>query len=310
VNERKWTRWLWLIGMFAAPTMVLAAAGCSDISVRGQGQADKDYPATQLAGDGMTNSIGMKLVYVPAGEFMMGSSGSAAQMAARYGAKPEYFANEFPQHRVIIRSGFWMGESEVTQGQYTAVMNAEPWLEKLYVQPADYNPAVFVSWEDAVEFCRRLSEREGRTYMLPTEAQWEYACRAGTTAKYSFGDEASDSDDYAWFKGNTLDIGEPYAHPVALLKPNAFGLYDMHGNVWEWCRDYYNSEYHGKVAEPAIDPEDAQPAAARVLRGGCWYYEPPYGRCAYRGGSTVPSRCNARIGFRVILINVEPCYPQ
>jgi formylglycine-generating enzyme required for sulfatase activity len=121
-------------------------------------------------------------------------------------------------------------------------------------------------------------------------------------SEYSFGDNAADRDDYAWFKGNTLDIGEPYAHPVALLKPNGFGLYDMHGNVWEWCRDYYDSDYYGKVADPALDPENTQPAPARVLRGGCWYYGSQYGRCAYRGGSTPAGRRNARIGFRVILV--------
>jgi formylglycine-generating enzyme required for sulfatase activity len=125
-------------------------------------------------------------------------------------------------------------------------------------------------------------------------------------SEYSFGDNAADRDDYAWFKGNTLDIGEPYAHPVALLKPNGFGLYDMHGNVWEWCRDYYDSEYYGKAAGSAIDPENTRPAAARVLRGGCWYYGSQYGRCVYRGGSTPAGRRNARIGFRMIVVGAAP----
>lgn len=102
-------------------------------------------------------------------------------------------------------------------------------------------------------------------------------------------DGVSGDDDFASFKGNTLAIGEPYAHPVALLKPNAFGRYDTHGNVWEWCRDYYDSEYYRKVADPAVDPENTQPAAERVLRGG----------------STPAGRRNARIGFRVILIGVD-----
>jgi formylglycine-generating enzyme required for sulfatase activity len=286
--------------------MILAVAGCSGSCVRRQKQPGEDHPPGPVAGEVITNSIGMKLVYLPAGEFTMGSRGSTALLAARYGAKPEYFANEFPPHRVIIREGFWMGETEVTQGEYKAVRNSEPWLEQPYVQQAECNPAVFVSWDDAVEFCRRLSARENRSYMLPTEAQWEYACRAGTTTEYSFGDDAADSDDFAWFKGNTLDIGEPYAHAVALLKPNGFGLYDMHGNVWEWCRDPYDNEYYGKVADPALDPENTQPAAARVLRGGCWYYGSQYGRSAYRGGSTPPSRRNARIGFRVILVGAAP----
>jgi formylglycine-generating enzyme required for sulfatase activity len=298
-----WRGWTEAVVLSAT---ILAATGCSGYSVHEPKQPGEDHPPGPVAGEVITNSIGMRLVYVSAGEFAMGGSGSAAALAARYGGRAEHFANEFPSHRVIIREGFWMGETEVTQGEYRSVMKVEPWLEKPYVRQADYYPAVFVSWEDAAEFCRKLSEREDRPYLLPTEAQWEYACRAGTTTEYSFGDDAAQSDDFAWFKGNTLGIGEPYAQPVALLKPNGFGLYDMHGNVWEWCRDYYDGDYYAKVADPAIDPENTLPAPARVLRGGCWYYEAQYGRAAYRGGSTPPGRRNVRIGFRVILVGAGP----
>jgi len=255
------------------------------------------------SGEVIASTIGMNLVYIPAGEFRMGGSGSAAQLAARYDGNEAYFTNEYPQHRVRISRGFWMSQTEVTQGQYQAVMGSEPWLEKTYVQRADYNPAVFVSWDDAVAFCERLGRKEGQTYQLPTEAQWEYACRAGTTTQYNFGEDESTSEEYAWFKGNTLDIGEAYAQPVGLLKPNAFGLYDMHGNVWEWCRDYYDPQYYRKLGEPAIDPENSRPAPCRVLRGGCWYYAPQYGRSSYRGGSTPGTRRNCRIGFRVIRVD-------
>jgi formylglycine-generating enzyme required for sulfatase activity len=303
-RRRQQVHWTRLAGMVVPAIVVLVAAGCSDR----REPLLEDPSARPRAGEVMTNSVGMTLVYVPAGEFLMGNRSSVETMARQYGAQPEYFANEFPRHRVILRSGFWMGESEVTQGQYKTVMEAEPWLEKPYVEQAGWNPAVFVSWEDAILFCRRLSAREGRTYGLPTEAQWEYACRAGTDTEYSFGAAESTAEDYAWFKGNTVGIGEPCAHPVALLKPNAFGLYDLHGNVWEWCRDYYDGEYYGKSGSPAVDPENIQPMPNRVLRGGCWYYEPQYGRSSYRSSGPA-SRRNARIGFRVILLHAQPDLP-
>jgi formylglycine-generating enzyme required for sulfatase activity len=281
-------------GMVALMAVSVVVGGCHSTG----------RPLRPQAGDVRTNSIGLELVYVPSGHFLMGAGGSPAELAARYDAGPEYFANEFPQHRVIISKGFWMSRTEVTQGQYRTVTDAEPWLEQAYVQQGDFNPVVFVSWDDATEFCRRLSCAEGRTYKLPTEAQWEYACRAGTTTQYSFGDDESQGDEYACFKGNTFDIGERHAQPVAMLKPNAFGLCDMHGNVWEWCRDAYDPRYHSELCDPAVDPENTRPAKARVLRGGCWYYDSPFGRSAYRGGSTPPGRRNCRIGFRVILLDV------
>ena len=291
----------------ASLVAVIVVAGCSELApLRGHAHDDLGVPGRESrpqAGDVWGNSLGLELVYIPAGRFTMGGAGSPEALSARYGAKPEYFANEFPRRQVIISKGSWMGRTEVTQGQYRTVMNAEPWLDKALVQAGDFNPAVYVSWDDAVEFCRRLSEKEGRTYRLPTEAQWEYACRAGSTGEYNFGDDESNYEAHACFKGNTFDIGERSAQPVAMLQPNAFGLYDMHGNVWEWCRDAYDPEYYGRLTDPAVDPENTWPAEARVLRGGCWYYGPQFGRSAYRGGSTPPGRRNSRIGFRVILLD-------
>jgi formylglycine-generating enzyme required for sulfatase activity len=249
------------------------------------------------AGNVVTNSIGMKLVYIPAGSFMMGSGGSAAELAREYVAVEADFAVEFPQHEVHISKGFWMGQTEVTQGQYKSVMNAQPWSEKDYVQEDANNPAVCVSWDDAVEFSRKLSEQTGETYRLPTEAEWEYACRAGTKTRFSFGDSDSSLGDYAWFKGNTYDVDEAYAHSVGQRKPNPWGIYDMHGNVWEWCLDWYAADYYSN--SPESNPEGPDEGSRRVCRGGGWGDWPRFCRSAYRTRLTPSVRFNDFLGFRV-----------
>ncbi|HIG30388.1 MAG TPA: formylglycine-generating enzyme family protein, partial [Verrucomicrobiales bacterium] len=127
---------------------------------------------------------------------------------------------------------------------------------------------------------KKLSEKEGKTYRLPTEAEWEYACRAGTNTTWSFGDDEKDLGDYGWYKENAFDIGEKYAHQVGLKKPNAWGLYDMHGNVWEWCHDYYGDDYYKKSRKK--DPMGPAPGAFRVFRGGSWDYYSRDSRSAFR----------------------------
>jgi formylglycine-generating enzyme required for sulfatase activity len=156
-------------------------------------------------------------------------------------------------------------------------------------------PATYVTWNDGVEFCRKLSEQEGVEFRLPTEAQWEYACRAGTTTIYSFGDDVLKLGQYAWYKKNTLDVGEIYAHRVGQKPPNPWGLYDMHGNVLELCQDWYR-----KYESPAVD-DPAGPASGRVrvLRGGSFYFETDYCRSAIRLNWRPVNRSND-IGFRVL----------
>ena len=239
----------------------------------------------------VTNSIGMKLVYIPAGSFAMGSSNSSYQRDRR-------FSNEYPQHQVHISKGFWMGQTEVTQGQYEFVMKAQPWSGEKSVQEDANNPAVYVSWNDAVEFCRKLSQQEGRTYRLPTEAEWEYACRAGTTTRFSFGDSYSSLGDYAWYRSNTYSVGQAYAHPVRQKKPNPWGLYDMHGNVSEWCSDHYGEEYYSN--SPSVDPNGPRSGTRRSLRGGYWGETWLYLRSSDRRWS-VPERRWRSYGFRVVL---------
>ena len=244
-----------------------------------------------------TNSIGMKLVLIPAGEFMMGSHESAQALAKDYNTKTEYFASEQPLHRVRITNPFYLGVTEVTQGQWEAMWDGEG----LVKEGNDY-PAVYVSWDDAVAFCQKLSTRDGVSYRLPSEAEWEYACRAGTTTRYCFGDNASDLGDYAWFADNSRDLDEKYAHGVAMKKANRLGLYDMHGNVLDWCQDWYDSDYYaGSTTDDPIGPATG---STRVCRGGGRFSNPGDCRSANRG-SYSPGLRDSGLGFRVALVPTD-----
>ena len=241
-------------------------------------------PAQLAVGDPIENSIGMVLVPIPAGEFLMGSPET----------EPGREDDEV-QHQVTLTKPFLLGVHEVTQGQWQAVMGTTPWKGKSSVKEGDDYPATYVNWQDAVEFCRKLSEEEGLEYRLPTEAEWEYACRAGTTTAYSFGDDASEMGEYAWYKENATVVGQKYAHTVGQKKPNPWGLYDMHGNVWEWCEDWYGV-YH---ADAATDPTGPSTGSLRVSRGGSWSYVAGLCRSAIRPWDLPSDR--SRYGFRVAL---------
>ncbi len=234
----------------------------------------------------VTNSIGMKLKLIPAGEFVMGSPETEP------GREDEEL-----QHRVRISKPFYMGVYTVTQSQWISMMEgSEPWcLGDNVKQGSDY-PATYVIHDDAVEFCYQLSELENAAYRLPTEAQWEYACRARSSAAYCFGDNAAQLEQYAWFVENAFGVDEKYAHRVGQKLPNAFGLYDMHGNVDEWCSDW-SGEYLGDTMD---DPAGPSFGSFRVSRGGSWHYPAHYCRSARR------RRCHPwyrdfNYGFRVSL---------
>ena len=232
----------------------------------------------------LVNSIGQRLVTIPAGRFMMGSE------------KGE--SNARPVHEVTISMPFAMATTEVTQSQWKAVMGTEPWKGKKYVTEGTDYPATHISWDDAVEFCRRLSalpqERAwGRVYRLPTEAEWEYACRGGSNKAYYFGDDEGILGDFAWYSSNNKSSPQP----VGLKLPNAFGLHDMHGNVWEWCSDWYDEYSKAAVSNPT-GPRDG---SHRVLRGGRWDDEAAYCRSAGRSGSDPSPRYDSDYGFRVAL---------
>ncbi len=229
----------------------------------------------------ITNSIGMTLVLIPPGDFVMGSP------KTEYVDWPEYEA----QHHVILTKGFYMSATEVTQSQWSAVMSNNPSQFK-----GDDLPVDRVTWEEAVAFCRKLSQMESRTYRLPTEAEWEYACRAGTTTAYCEGGTEADLSVVGWYSSYANGDIQKAPHPVGQKKPNPWGLFDMHGNVWEWCSDWF-------VARPlrnATDPKGPDYGTLRVLRGGSWA-NPPLGcRSAYRSRDKPDSRDYTN-GFRVVM---------
>jgi formylglycine-generating enzyme required for sulfatase activity len=229
------------------------------------------------------NSIGMKLTLIPAGEFQMGSPDAEQGRA-----------DDETRHLVKITKPFYLAVHEVTQQQYEKVMGVRPWQGKGYVREGPDYPAVYVNHDDAVEFCRRLSKQEGVEYRLPTEAEWEYACRAGTTTAYSFGDDEAKLGQYAWYVKNAWDIGEEYAHRVGQKLPNPWGLYDMHGNAHEWCQDWYGPYGSEKVV---IDPVGPAQGNYRVLRGGSFNTQTSNVRSAdrYVNQPVTGSRLN---GFR------------
>ncbi len=234
----------------------------------------------------ITNTLGMKLKLIPKGEFLMGSPDS----------DEDADDHEHPQHRVRITKPFYLGVTEVTQGQWEAVMGTEPWKGQTYAKEGPDYAASCVSRDHVVAFCEKLSSKEGVTYRLPTEAEWEYACRAGTTTVYSFGDDASRLGDYAWFEDNAYDVDEKYAHRVGQKKANPFGLYDMHGNVYEWCQDWYGKDYY--AGSPPDDPPGADGGSGRVLRGGSWGNSARFCRSAVRNWGSPVNRYGY-LGFRV-----------
>ncbi|MFO7908222.1 MAG: formylglycine-generating enzyme family protein [Pirellulaceae bacterium] len=263
----------------------------------------------------ITNSIGMTLKLIPAGEFLMGSPEDEDDRSSPEGPQTRVrltpgreldvdvdWTDEGPQHRVRITQPFYLAETEVTQGQWEAVMESQPWSDLRFAEEGTDYAANYISWKDAVAFCERLSEEEGRTYRLPTEAEWEYACRAGTSTAYCFGDDPSELDEYAWFHDNANDAGEEYAHEVAQKGANGFGLYDMHGNVWEWCADRYGSDYYGD--SPTEDPSGPTSGSARVCRGGSWNSLARRCRSANRY-SVSPGYHYNYLGFRVALVAAE-----
>jgi formylglycine-generating enzyme required for sulfatase activity len=239
----------------------------------------------------ITNSIGMKLVLIPKGTFMMGSPESEERRVG----------NE-TQHEVTISKDYYLGVYEVTQAQYEKMMGKNPSRfqgDNLRGDSANH-PVEQVSWEDAVDFCNKLSDlpeekKAGRVYRLPTEAEWEYACRAGSKSAYSFGEGSKSLGDYAWFDQNS----NRQTHPVGEKKANAWGLYDMHGNVWEWCSDWYGQYPKGAVSDPVGTRESSN----RVFRGGSWYDHFEYCRSARRLGYFPSGRDD--FGFRVALSSSE-----
>jgi formylglycine-generating enzyme required for sulfatase activity len=256
---------------FAAAPFDAPAAG--DLQQETTAHLDEPVVRTIDLGDGAQ----LELVLIPAGQFDVGSPRSEE---AREN-------DEGPARRVTIGKPFYIGRFEVTQAQWKAVMRRT----RSDLRGADL-PADGVRWAEAVEFCARLSEREPETFRLPTEAEWECACRAGSTTRYSFGDDASFLVHHAWFNSNS----DHKTHPVGQKTANAFGLHDMHGNVWEWCSDWYDNY----LSDATVDPTGSPDGSSHVLRGGSWFCTPGPCRSANRGWNT-PYMRDDDVRFRVVM---------
>lgn len=249
----------------------------------------------------ITNSIGMKLKLIPKGTFSMGSPPSE-----------QGSHDDESLHQVTITQDYYLSVYEVTQAQYKTITGKNPSYfqgkvierhpqtgrveKEISIDSANY-PVEQVTWDDAVDFCKRLSDlpqekQAGRVYKLPTEAQWEYACRAGSQTAFDFGPEANSLGNHAWFVMNS----NGRTHAVGEKQPNAWGLYDMHGNVWEWCSDWFGDYPKASVSDPA----GVKDGTYRILRGGSWDYAAAYCRSANRNGLGPSSRYND-FGFRVAL---------
>jgi formylglycine-generating enzyme required for sulfatase activity len=306
-------------------------------------------PATP---DVIENSLGMKFVRVPAGEFAMGSDETPARLQRDHPrVEPKRFAelgDEAPVHLVRISRPFYLGQHEVTVGQFRAFLAASghvpesvadgtggygynpaydparsrrgdafegrdprySWRDPGFVQDDDH-PVLNVTWNDAIALARWLSGKEGAVYRLPTEAEWEYACRAGTTTRYPGGNDPSSLTGI----GNTFDRsaavhwpawrdqavdgndGHAFTAPVGRFAPNAFGLYDMVGNAWEWTGDWYDEAYYAH--SPRVDPAGPADGSVKVRRGGSWHTWPLYARCSYRNWNSTDTRY-VLVGMRLL----------
>jgi formylglycine-generating enzyme required for sulfatase activity len=236
-------------------------------------------PGKEIAVD-LGGGVKLELLLIPAGEFLMGSPDS----------DNEARDNEKPRHRVRIAKPFYLGKYLVTQEQWEAVMGNNPSNFK-----GPKNPVEQVSWDDCRPFFDKLNAKSGPgggKFSLPTEAQWEYACRAGSTTRYCFGDGESGLGEYAWYGANSGSR----THPVGEKKPNAWGLYDMHGNVWQWCADWYNAGYYKE--SPTDDPTGPATGSYRVFRGGSWAHPARRCRSAYRN-DLPPGYRGLDLGLRV-----------
>jgi formylglycine-generating enzyme required for sulfatase activity/tRNA A-37 threonylcarbamoyl transferase component Bud32 len=267
-------RKLWIVAASVVVIAALALALATTLWIVARkyaGQKTSGASQSQPGASAAKNGVGMEMVLVPAGRFKMGSTNGQE--------------SEKPVHDVTISQPFYMGKYEVTQAQWKAVMGSNPSNSK-----GDNLPVEHVSWDDVIAFIVRLNaQKDGYSYRLPSEAEWEYACRAGTTREY-----AGDLDSMAWYDKNS----DNKTRDVGTKLPNAFGLFDMHGNVWEWCQDWYHDSYNGAPADGSAWQSGGE-QKDRVLRGGSWNVDASVLRSAARVRNTPDVRFN-NLGFRVV----------
>ena len=253
-----------------------------------------ETPPLQNVTIDLSGGVTLELLAIPGGTFWMGQTDAERRLLKERGWWDKYFNCERPRHQVTV-APFYIGKYPVTQAQWQAVMGENP----SHFKGAD-RPVEEVSWNECQKFVQKLNatvETHGRAslqFRLPTEAEWEYACRAGSETIYSFGDDPAQLGDYAWYNGNSGDE----THPVGQKSPNAFGLYDLHGNVWEWCVDIWHENYNGAPTDgSAWERGDAD---LRVLRGGSWYHDAKILRCAVRDWNYRLILRNFCRGFRLV----------
>jgi formylglycine-generating enzyme required for sulfatase activity len=264
------------------------------------------------------NGLKMKLIWCPPGVVAMEQVERAKGHAADDDEANQADLKDKPPPkpvRVLLSRGYWIGKCEVTQIEWKRIMALEPWKGDRSVKEGDDYPAADISWNDATAFCRNLTKLEREAdrlpadweYALPTEAQWERACRARTETQFSFGDDQSKLGDYAWFRNNAWHAGEKYPHRVGQKKANPWGLCDMHGNVREWCWDIYAEKLPGG-RDPDVQPDAKSDGLFRVFRGGCWADSAEFCRSADRFRDSPSHRSNV-LGFRVALSAVRQAKP-
>jgi formylglycine-generating enzyme required for sulfatase activity/uncharacterized caspase-like protein len=276
------------------------------LDATGKQIARKPGNATYFSED-LGNGITLDMVKIPGGSFQMGATKSGLLGRKEEGASD----NEFPQHRVTVKE-FWMGKFVVTQEQWKTIALLPKIKTDLKPDPSyfkgDKLPVEFVSWNQVKEFCNRLSKKTGKTFDLPTEAQWEYACRAGTTTPFHFGETIT--TDVANFDGNSTyakaskGIYREKTMPADSFDPNAFGLYNMHGNVWEWCLDPWHKNYDGAPKDDRVwSVSNASGSKLRLLRGGSWIRDPSNCRSANRDDTRFVLGYIDNVGFRVVCLS-------
>ena len=298
------------IGLVVAAVTAVVCCGCAEHSAwpfdsveaarRQDETAARLGVPKELALD-CGNGVEMTFVLIPSGEFVMGSRDSEAEVARKsnlpYRVDADLRQAEHPPHRVRITRAFYMSVTEVTRAQYVAVTGGA-------LQDVDgpTHPVAWVSWEGAVAFCRQLSGRSGRAVRLPTEAQWEYACRAGTATPFHTGETIS--TDQANYHGHGIygdgrkGVFRGQATPVGSFPANAWGLHDMHGNVYEWCTDWSDGDYYATSA--VDDPQGPSLGATRIIRGGSCDNVPAFVRSAFRNWAP-PEHLGDTLGFRVVV---------
>ena len=285
------------------PEVVVEPTGVEVSGADGEGGSMGEERVFSLPGGGE-----MAMVWIEPGTFMMGSPES----------EEGHQSHEGPLHEVELSWGFWLGKYEVTVGQFRRFVDAtgynagdrcwtyenddgdwrsgRNWSNPGYAQSDDH-PVVCVSWDDVSAYAGWLSGETGVLHRLPTEAEWEYACRAGTTTRWSFGDDESQLGDYAWYYDNAWDMGKTHAQAVGGKLPNAWGLHDMHGNVWEWVQDWYDSDYY--KSSPRVDPPGPSSGSSRVSRGGSFGHYARIVRSAVRSYASPDARV-ITVGARLL----------